>query len=98
MKPIPRGHDLLGHFLTSSLPHFLTSSAIVILLSAWAPHAQGRPKAAPGLRVHVLDCGTLKGRDGVPYGLPREQVPPRDLSDLCALIAHRRATLQWETG
>src|ERR1700730_14246453 len=93
MKPTP-----LGHFLTFSLSHFLTSTAIGILLCAWAPHAQSRPTAAPALRVYVLDCGTLKERDGVPYGLSHEQVPPRDLSDLCALIVHPRGTLLWETG
>jgi N-acyl homoserine lactone hydrolase len=93
MKPTP-----LGHFLTFSLSHFLTSSAIGILLLARGPDAQSRPQAVSALRVYVLDCGTLKERDGVPYGLSRDQVSPRDLSDLCALIVHPRGTLLWETG
>ena len=99
MKPTPR-----GNFLTSSLSHFLTFSAYILTFSAMAmvlcasPLAQTRPKAVPALRVYVLDCGTLKERDGVPYGLSHEQVPPRDLSDLCALIVHPRGTLLWETG
>src|ERR1700726_4177291 len=76
----------------------VVSAAIGILLLARAPHAQSRPKAATALRVYVLDCGTLKERDGVAYGLSREQVAPRDLSDLCALIVHPRGTLLWETG
>jgi hypothetical protein len=44
-----------------------------------------RRKAAP-FRLYVLDCGTMKARDGVAHGLSREQVAPRDLSDPCALI------------
>ena len=76
----------------------VVSTVVGILLLARAPGAQSRPKAAPALRVYVLDCGTLKERDGVPYGLTHEQVAPRDLSDLCALIVHPRGTLLWETG
>jgi N-acyl homoserine lactone hydrolase len=97
MKRTPRGRDVRRNFLTSSLPYILTFSAIGILLCA-SPLAQVRPKAVPALRVYVLDCGRLKERDGVPYGLSREQVAPRDLSDLCALIVHPRGTLLWETG
>lgn len=76
----------------------VVSTAVGILLLARAPDAQIRPKAVPALRVYVLDCGTLKERDAVPYGLSHEQVAPRDLSDLCALIVHPRGTLLWETG
>jgi N-acyl homoserine lactone hydrolase len=50
------------------------------------------------LRLYVFDCGTLKERDGVPYGLSREQLPPRDLSNPCMLVVHPRGTLLWETG
>lgn len=58
---------------------------------------QAGPASTP-LRLYILDCGTLRNRDGVPYGLPLEQVPPRDLSNVCALVAHPRGTLLWETG
>ena len=61
-------------------------------------HAQSRPAAPAALRLYVLDCGTMKERDGVPYGLSHEQMAPRDLSDPCALIVHPRGTLLWETG
>ena len=40
----------------------------------------------------------MKERDGVAYGLSREQMAPRDLSDPCALVVHPRGTLLWETG
>ena len=55
-------------------------------------------QAPATLRLYILDCGTLRDRDGVPYGLSLEQVPPRDLSNLCALVVHPRGTLLWETG
>jgi glyoxylase-like metal-dependent hydrolase (beta-lactamase superfamily II) len=50
------------------------------------------------LRLYIFDCGTLKDRDAVAYGLSLDQVPPRDLADLCALVVHPRGTLLWETG
>jgi glyoxylase-like metal-dependent hydrolase (beta-lactamase superfamily II) len=54
--------------------------------------------SASPLRLYVFDCGTLKERDGVAYGLTLDQLPARDLSDLCALVVHPRGTLLWETG
>ncbi len=58
----------------------------------------GTTQEATPVRLYVIDCGTLKERDGVPYGLSREQLPPRDLSNPCALVAHPKGTLLWETG
>src|SRR4026207_1178418 len=68
---------------------FALTRAVPIPLCAHAP---------PSIRLYVLDCGTMKERDGVPYGLSREQMAPRDLSDPCALVVHPRGTLLWETG
>jgi N-acyl homoserine lactone hydrolase len=70
---------------------------IPLLLQA-APGAQVAPQGAAAVRLYVFDCGTMKERDGVPYGLSREQLPPRDLSDPCVLVVHPRGTLLWETG
>ncbi len=64
---------------------------------AAAPAVQA-PRVPGALRLYIFDCGTLKDRDGVAYGLSRERVPPRDLSDPCALVVHPRGTLLWETG
>ena len=69
-----------------------------VLWLAPVPRAQSRPAPVPALRLYVLDCGTMKERDGVAYGLSREQMAPRDLSDPCALVVHPRGTLLWETG
>jgi glyoxylase-like metal-dependent hydrolase (beta-lactamase superfamily II) len=76
----------------------LTAAAVV--LAALVPHAQSSSSSSGVVpfRLYVLDGGTLKQRDAVPYGLSREQVPPRDLSDPCMLIVHPRGTLLWETG
>lgn len=59
-------------------------------LNTWA--------AAPSIRLYVLDGGTLKERDGVAYGLSHEQLPPRDLSDMCVLIVHPNGLFLWDTG
>jgi N-acyl homoserine lactone hydrolase len=71
------------------------SATFFVMWLAQTPAAQSRPA---NLRLYVLDCGTMKERDGVAYGLSREQMAPRDLSDPCALIVHPRGTLLWETG
>jgi glyoxylase-like metal-dependent hydrolase (beta-lactamase superfamily II) len=83
-----------------SVVRLLMTAAMASGIVAFArvPHAQSRPAPPAALRLYVLDCGTLKDRDGVPYGLSHEQLAPRDLSDPCALIVHPRGTLLWETG
>ena len=75
-------------------------AAALLLALLLAAGARSQESAAGGLamRLYLLDCGTLKARDGVPYGLSLEQVPPRDLSNPCALVVHPRGTLLWETG
>ncbi len=70
----------------------------ILLLARSASRAEQAGCAPRALRLYVLDCGTMKERDGVPYGLSHEQMAPRDLSDPCALIVHPRGTLLWETG
>lgn len=73
-----------------------TAAGVVIGLCCVV--AAQAPPRVNALRLYVLDCGTLMNRDAVPYGLSREQAPPRALSDSCALIAHPRGTLLWDTG
>jgi glyoxylase-like metal-dependent hydrolase (beta-lactamase superfamily II) len=82
-------------------------AAIVALFAFGAiPHARPTPADAgganarteAGFRLYLFDCGTMKERDGVPYGLSLEQLPPRDLSDPCAFVVHHRGTMLWETG
>ncbi len=74
---------------------------IAVLSLGFVGSAVRGQTAAPGaaaVRLYLFDCGLMKERDGVPYGLSLEQLPPRDLSDPCALVVHPRGTLLWETG
>jgi glyoxylase-like metal-dependent hydrolase (beta-lactamase superfamily II) len=69
--------------------------AAPVVCSSAADAARQSPTSR---RLYIFDCGTLKERDGVAYGLTRDQLPPRDLSNPCALVVHPRGTLLWETG
>jgi N-acyl homoserine lactone hydrolase len=60
--------------------------------------AQSAKSGPPGLRMYVLDCGTLYNRDPATYGLTREQVGSVNMSDICALIVHPQGAMLWETG
>jgi N-acyl homoserine lactone hydrolase len=77
---------------------FIGLVTISLTMAGRAVGAQAKPLAVRALRLYVIDCGTMKLRDGVPYGLSHEQMAPRDLSDPCALVIHPRGTLLWETG
>ena len=85
-------------FIISHSSFLISVAAFAILWLSGAPHAQSSPAPVPAMRLYVLDCGTMKERDGVAYGLSHEQMAPRDLSDPCALVVHPRGTLLWETG
>lgn len=78
-----------------------TAAAFALLAFGGVPPVEADRQAGstpPALRLYVFDCGTLKDRDAVAYGLSRDQVPPRDLADPCALVVHPRGTVLWETG
>jgi glyoxylase-like metal-dependent hydrolase (beta-lactamase superfamily II) len=74
------------------------AAIFVTLGSAAAVEAQSIGRTEAALKLYVFDCGIMKERDGVPYGLSLEQLPPRDLSDPCVLVVHPRGTMLWETG
>jgi len=67
--------------------------------SANLARAQATPSEVSGLRVYVLDCGTLKG-------LPEDEFlpgqPPTtgelDLVNRCYLVEHPQGTLLWDAG
>ena len=89
----------------ATLRHLVAAAVAAVL--PWAVVASsarveavqvGASAGPPPVRLYIFDCGTLKERDGVAYGLTLEQLPPRDLSDSCALVVHPRGTLLWETG
>jgi N-acyl homoserine lactone hydrolase len=101
-----RGEDGLtpGRLMITSMHKQLFAGVFLALLASGTNtpdrtlSAQTKPLAVTALRLYVMDCGTMKQRDGVPYGLSHDQMAPRDLSDPCALIVHPRGTLLWETG
>ena len=66
-------------FIVSHSSFLVSVAAFASLWLSGAPHAQSSPAPVPAMRLYVLDCGTMKERDGVPYGLSHEQMAPRDL-------------------
>jgi glyoxylase-like metal-dependent hydrolase (beta-lactamase superfamily II) len=53
--------------------------------------------AAPGLRLYVFDCGTLKA-DPARFRLKPEEVATTNLSVPCFLVVHQRGRLIWDAG
>jgi N-acyl homoserine lactone hydrolase len=79
-------------------PSVLAIALASALLAGAVPRAQSSTGAASSIRMYVIDGGIMKARDGVPYGLSLEQLPPRDLANYCVLVVHPRGTLLWDTG
>jgi N-acyl homoserine lactone hydrolase len=52
----------------------------------------------PGLRLYVLDCGTLIYNNPETYNLTRQEVRNTNMSVACYLVAHPRGALLFDTG
>ena len=76
----------------------LHATILGAVLFALTLHGQSPRSVDTSLKLYLFDGGLMKELDGVPYGLSLEQVPPRDLADLCALVVHPGGTLLWDTG
>jgi N-acyl homoserine lactone hydrolase len=59
------------------------------------PSAQGN---RPGLRLYVLDCGTIIYNSPESYNLTRQEVRNTNMSVPCYLVAHPRGALLFDTG
>lgn len=59
------------------------------------PSAQS---SVPGLRLYVLDCGTLIFNNPEAYNLTRQDVRNTNMSVACYLVAHPRGALLFDTG
>ena len=59
------------------------------------PSAQA---ARPGLRLYVLDCGTLIYNNPESYNLTRQEVRNTNMSVPCYLVVHLRGALLFDTG
>ena len=53
---------------------------------------------SPGLRLYVLDCGTLIYNNPETYNLTRQEVRNTSMSVVCYLVAHPRGALLFDTG
>lgn len=81
----------------------LTPTAVLLLGSLLASLAlfaqtQTRQTAARGLRLYVLDGGTIITNHPEGFGLTREQVKNTNFSCAVYLIVHPRGTLLFDTG
>jgi len=54
--------------------------------------------AVQGVRLYVLDCGTLIYNNPETYNLTRQEVKNTNMSVPCYLIVHARGTLVFDTG
>jgi glyoxylase-like metal-dependent hydrolase (beta-lactamase superfamily II) len=72
----------------------LTVSAFIL---AQPPAGKAQTNAA-GVRLYVLDGGTLENQNPQSYDLTREQVAETDMSVPVFLIVHPMGTLLWDTG
>jgi N-acyl homoserine lactone hydrolase len=55
-------------------------------------------QSAAGLRLYVLDCGTLIYNNPETYNLTRQEVRNTNMSVVCYLVVHPRGTLLFDTG
>lgn len=52
----------------------------------------------PGVRLYVLDCGTLIYNNPETYNLTRQEVKNTNMSVACYLVVHPRGALLFDTG
>jgi N-acyl homoserine lactone hydrolase len=56
------------------------------------------PPVVAGLRLYVLDCGTLIYNQPESFGLSREEVASSNMFVSCFLVVHPKGTLLFDTG
>ncbi len=78
-----------------------TAGSLLVLLVialAVAAHSQTPQSAIQGLRLYVLDGGTIITNHPEGFGLTREQVKNSNFSCAVYLIVHQRGALLFDTG
>lgn len=79
----------------------LKASLFIVAIAASLAACAGKhaaPQAAAGLRLYVMNCGTIDVAD-ISLFRPGEDVGKRKvLTDSCYLIVHPKGTLMWDTG
>lgn len=79
------------------------SGLLLLLLAAVGTVAQTPPGYPPlphpaGVRLYMIDCGTIISHDPEIFGVPREQAGDPDFSDPCFLVMHPKGLLLFDTG
>lgn len=59
---------------------------------------QSAASEAKGLRLHVMDCGSLTFDDVSSFGLDNSETDVREMFVPCYLIEHERGRLLWDAG
>ena len=64
------------------------------------PFALAQKKAQPpkSVRLHVFDCGTIKGLDPNIFHFKKEDLAGVDFVVSCYLVVHPKGTLMWDVG
>jgi N-acyl homoserine lactone hydrolase len=79
-------------------------AAIFAVLCASAAAQPAPPSGLPplpkltGVRLYVIDCGTIISHEPERFGLSRQDVPDPDFSDPCFLVMHPKGILLFDTG
>jgi N-acyl homoserine lactone hydrolase len=77
---------------------FLAVMALCVAATAQpAPGLPPLPKLT-GVRLYVIDCGTIISHQPERFGLTRDDVPDPDFSDPCFLVMHPKGILLFDTG
>lgn len=98
----PRSRITLGALVTGAL---VVGALVAIGASTPATTsalaqlpAPRRAPAPTGVRLYVLDCGTLIFNHPEEYNLTREEVRNTNMSVACYLVVHPKGTLLFDTG
>jgi glyoxylase-like metal-dependent hydrolase (beta-lactamase superfamily II) len=79
-------------------PAALVLAAILVAGAGAAELPAAAQSSAPGLRLYVLDCGTVIYNHPESYNLTREEVGNTNMSVSCYLVVHPRGALLFDTG
>jgi len=80
------------------IPISVTSILAAIIL-AWTPLSLSALEAVPGVRMYVLDCGSMSIKDmGLFSDTGKYDGQAGSIVDTCFLIRHPKGNLLWDTG
>lgn len=89
------------HHITGATLRLMATITLASSMAAggYALHeAAASQPGVPGVRLYVLDCGTLIYNNPETYNLTRQDVKNTNMSVVCYLVAHPRGALLFDTG